>query len=247
MSAEGTYSGGGSAGTVKVTASELSNQKNAYLKAAKNMKNVADKVKQVRNQLGGDKMLEEARSALAKLGELLDNRAAGLEIMGKTLETAMQTYTESEKKSVAVSSGFKAHNRDFYGNPVSVGAGGGGGAGAAAAGLGAGAAPAASAPAASAPAASTQTVNYTENYVEVNNYYTAGAGAAGAGAAGAGSWAGTAGVAAAGAAAMFAGQKLFQGDGAKEGENRKPEGDSEKLERLKAELEQLKMQEGGEK
>ncbi|MCR4618057.1 MAG: hypothetical protein K5669_07730 [Lachnospiraceae bacterium] len=106
--------------SVKISVSELENQKTVYTKAIKNIKEVAGTVRTASKSIGDDKMFDETRKQLSKMAELLEVRAFTLEALLDALSTAVSSYKEVETKNVSTVSDFKAHKTDFYGNPVQV-------------------------------------------------------------------------------------------------------------------------------
>ena len=106
--------------SVKTSVDNLDQQKREYEKAIKSLNNALEQIKKVNRSLGNDDMLEGARTALTKLSASLETRASILQQMTKTLEQSGEKYTAAQKKAVAKSNQFSAHNRDFYGNPVVV-------------------------------------------------------------------------------------------------------------------------------
>ncbi len=106
--------------SVKTSVDNLDQQKREYEKAIKSLNNALEQIKKINRSLGNDNMLEGARTALTKLSASLETRASILQQMTKTLEQSGEKYTAAQKKAVAKSNQFSAHNRDFYGNPVVV-------------------------------------------------------------------------------------------------------------------------------
>lgn len=106
--------------SVKTSVDNLDQQKREYEKAIKSLNNALEQIKKVNRSLGNDNMLEGARTALTKLSASLETRAEVLLHMTKALEQSGEKYTAAQKKAVAKSNQFSAHNRDFYGNPVVV-------------------------------------------------------------------------------------------------------------------------------
>ena len=106
--------------TVKVSAHSLAQQKKEYEKAVKNLDNALEQIKKVNASLGKDAMLDGVRQALTKLAASLETRAGVILLMTKALEQSNAKYTAAQKKAVTKSNQFRAHNRDFYGNPVVV-------------------------------------------------------------------------------------------------------------------------------
>ena len=104
--------------SVKVSAHSLEQQKKEYEKAVKNLDNSLEQIKKVNASLGKDAMLDGVRQALTKLAASLETRAGVILLMTKALEQSNAKYTAAQKKAVTKSNQFRAHNRDFYGNPV---------------------------------------------------------------------------------------------------------------------------------
>lgn len=106
--------------SVKVSAHSLEQQKKEYEKAVENLDNALEQIKKVNASLGKDAMLDGVRQALTKLAASLETRAGVILLMTKALEQSNAKYTAAQKKAVTKSNQFRAHNRDFYGNPVVV-------------------------------------------------------------------------------------------------------------------------------
>lgn len=106
--------------SVKISVDNLNQQKREYEKAVKNLDNALEQIKKVNHSLGKDAMLEEVRNGLAKLSASMETRAGVLLLMTKALEQSGEKYTAAQKKAVTKSNQFRAHHRDFYGNPVVV-------------------------------------------------------------------------------------------------------------------------------
>ena len=106
--------------SVKVSAHSLEQQKKEYEKEVKNLDNALEQIKKVNASLGKDAMLDGVRQALTKLAASLETRAGVILLMTKALEQSNAKYTAAQKKAVTKSNQFRAHNRDFYGNPVVV-------------------------------------------------------------------------------------------------------------------------------
>ena len=106
--------------SVKVSAHSLEQQKKEYEKAVKNLDNALEQIKKVNASLGKDAMLDGVRQVLTKLTASLETRAGVILLMTKALEQSNAKYTAAQKKAVTKSNQFRAHNRDFYGNPVVV-------------------------------------------------------------------------------------------------------------------------------
>jgi hypothetical protein len=114
----------------------------------------AENVSQIRGKLGSDNMLAEVRNNLQKLQTQLGESRAVLNTAGEFLVQTVDSYSCVEVRQVKNVDGSKAHNRDFYKNPVTVASVGGAAAGVAAA----------------IPVnepAPANTVNYTDNSVNI--------------------------------------------------------------------------------
>ena len=79
-----------------------------------------EQIKKVNASLGTDAMLEGVRTSLTKLAVSLETRQGTLLVMIKALEQSGTKYRTAQKKAVTRSNQFRAHHRDFYGNPVVV-------------------------------------------------------------------------------------------------------------------------------
>ncbi len=158
-------------GAVKISVKALAPEKAVFSNAAKNARDVIETVKNAQRSIGSDRMFDEARRSLARLAELIEKRARTLEALTDALEAASVSYGNAQSQGVKAVTELKAHNTDFYGNPVHVSAASG--AAAAAAGTAAystetGAVSAQGA--AAAPAGDTVINNYEENIYITNNY-----------------------------------------------------------------------------
>jgi hypothetical protein len=145
---------------------------------AKLIDGYSERVTQVRGKLGDNETLAAVRNNLSKFKDQLTESRTILSIAGGLLTDTVEKYTAVETKQVKKVDSYKAHNRDFYKNPVVVASAGGAAGGAAVTAAASAPVQTASAPvqtvqtasapvqAASAPAQTT--VNYTEN-TTVNN------------------------------------------------------------------------------
>ena len=159
---------------------------------AKMVDGYADRVGRIRGQLGSDNMLAEIRNNLQRLGAQLGESRAILNTAGELLVKNVESYGGVELRQVKKVDSMKAHNRDFYKKPIVV-ASAGGGSGGAGAGAGTAGAAAGAGSGAATTTTTTNTVNYTDNSVNVTNYAApepAAGGAAQAGAAAGGGMAG---------------------------------------------------------
>lgn len=105
---------------IKVKVDVLEQQKKEYEKAIKSLDGALEQIKKVNASLGTDAMLEGVRTSLTKLAASLETRQGTLLVMIKALEQSGTKYRTAQKKAVTRSNQFRAHHRDFYGNPVVV-------------------------------------------------------------------------------------------------------------------------------
>lgn len=150
----------------KVSYKVLRQQGEEMKAVAKMVDEYASRVEAIRSKLGNDNMLAPIRDNLRKMNSQLGESRAILNTAGELLIKNVENYGGVETRQVKKVDAMKAHNRDFYKNPVVV-ASVGGAAGGAAAGVGAAAAGGAT----PQPAPAT-TINNTDNSV-TNNYYAA--------------------------------------------------------------------------
>lgn len=145
--------------TYKVSYKMLAKQGEELKAAAKLVDGYAERVNQIRGKLGEDQMFTQVRNNLQKLGVQLGESRTVLNTAGELLGKTVESYTGTETRQVKKVDNLKAHNRDFYKNPVVV------------------------ASAAGQTGQSSQTtVNYTDNSINVQNVtaasYTDGSGSA---------------------------------------------------------------------
>ncbi|MDR0818222.1 MAG: hypothetical protein LBN43_01450 [Oscillospiraceae bacterium] len=160
----------------KVSYKVLRQQGEALKATAKLLDGYSERVKTINGKLGSDNMLAEIRNNLQKLSVQLGESRAILNTAGEFLGKSTDNYSKTETTQVKKVDGLKAHNRDFYKNPVVVASAGGAAtvasAGGAAATMASGASGAAT-PSNTSTTTSTEstvsTVNYTDNSV-TNNY-----------------------------------------------------------------------------
>jgi hypothetical protein len=141
----------------KVSYKVLRQQGEDMKAVAKLVDGYAERVAQVSGRLGEGDLLAQVRTNLGKLREQLGESRTVLNTAGEFLTKTVDSYTGVEVRQVKKADGTRAHNRDFYKNPVVVASAGGAAVGSAAA---------MTAPAVSTPAATT--VNYTDNSVHVS-------------------------------------------------------------------------------
>lgn len=154
--------------TYKVSYKMLAKQGEELKAAAKLVDGYAERVNQIRGKLGEDQMFTQVRNNLQKLGVQLGESRTVLNTAGELLGKTVESYTGTETRQVKKVDNLKAHNRDFYKNPVVVASAGGASYTASAAGQ--------------TGQSSQTTVNYTDNSINVQNVtaasYTDGSGSA---------------------------------------------------------------------
>lgn len=117
----------------KVSYKMLRQQGEELKNVAKLLDGYAEKIKQTRSNLGNDDMLSSVRNNLNQLSTQLGEMRAITKLAGDVLTEGVEGYSALETRQVKKVDSLKAHNRDFYKNPVvvaSVGSGGGSGGGA---------------------------------------------------------------------------------------------------------------------
>ncbi|NLT15704.1 MAG: hypothetical protein GXY05_15360 [Clostridiales bacterium] len=147
----------------KVSYKVLREQGEELKAAAKLMDGYTERVNQIRGKLGSDEMLASVRNNLQKLAVQMGESRAIINMAGSVLTQSVEGYATLESRQVKKVDALKAHNRDFYKNPVVVASAGG-----AAAGGATGAAAAANTAAPTGAAAGPTTVEYTQNNTVIN-------------------------------------------------------------------------------
>lgn len=137
----------------KVSYNMLSQQGEELKKLAKLVDGYVDRINSVKGKLGDDKMLAQVRTNLGTLVTQLGETRAVMNTAGGLLSKTVESYSASETRQVKKVDSLKAHNRDFYKNPVVVASAGGAAAGAA--------------------AAAAPTIQYTDNSATFNYYAAA--------------------------------------------------------------------------
>ena len=164
----------------KVSYKVLSQQGEVIKGIAKEVDGYASRVDNIRSKLGDDDLLREIRQNLQKLSQQLGESRMVLSMAADVVEKCVEGYSGTEQKVVKKVDRVKAHNRDFYKNPVVVAsagvvvaAGGAMPASAAAMPSAAAAAPVASAaPVGAAPEVAPAAAETTVNVTMVNNETT---------------------------------------------------------------------------
>ncbi|MCM0761231.1 MULTISPECIES: hypothetical protein [Sporomusa] len=109
----------------KVSYKVLSKEAEELKAVAKLLDGYAQQVNQIQGRLGHNQTLATVRSNLQKLGAQLGESRAVLSTAGQILARSVGSYTSAETRQVKKVDNLKAHNRDFYKNPVVVASVGG--------------------------------------------------------------------------------------------------------------------------
>lgn len=119
----------------KVSYKVLSKEAEELKAVAKLLDGYAQQVNQIQSRLGHNETLAAVRSNLQKLGVQLGESRSVLSTAGQILAKSVGSYTAAETRQVKKVDNLKAHNRDFYKNPVVVASVGGAAAAASPAGM----------------------------------------------------------------------------------------------------------------
>lgn len=109
----------------KVSYKVLRQQGEEIKAVAKLVDGYAERIAQISGKLGDGEMLSEVRGNLQKLRTQLGESRAVLNTSGDLLIKSVENYGGTETRQVKKVDGMKAHNRDFYKNPVVVASAGG--------------------------------------------------------------------------------------------------------------------------
>ncbi len=109
----------------KVSYKVLSKEAEELKAVAKLLDGYAQQVNQIQGRLGHNQTLAAVRSNLQKLSVQLGESLAVLSTAGQILAKSVGSYTSAETRQVKKVDNLKAHNRDFYKNPVVVASVGG--------------------------------------------------------------------------------------------------------------------------
>lgn len=131
----------------KVSYKILREQSEELKTVAKLLDGYTEQVEQIRGRLGQDEMLSSVCDNLQKLCTQLGESRAIINMAGEVLSNSVEDYNTLETRQVKKVDALKAHNRDFYKNPVVVASVGS---------------------TAGASAAGATTINYTENNTYIN-------------------------------------------------------------------------------
>ena len=104
----------------KVSYKVLSQQGEVIKGIAKEVDGYASRVDNIRSKLGDDDLLREIRQNLQKLSQQLGESRMVLSMAADVVEKCVEGYSGTEQKVVKKVDRVKAHNRDFYKNPVVV-------------------------------------------------------------------------------------------------------------------------------
>lgn len=98
----------------------LTEQGEALRSLAKQLDGYAARVESIQGNLGDGDLLLSVRQNLSKLKEQLGESRVALHLAGEVLTQCMEGYSSTEKTVVKKVDSVRAHNRDFYKNPVAV-------------------------------------------------------------------------------------------------------------------------------
>ncbi len=108
----------------KVSYKLLAQQADDLLKVSSQLTTYSDQLSAIVPKLGEDELLQQLKTNINELAASMAESAELTSIAGNTLKESVEEYSNTEVKLVQHSEGTKAHSRDFYKNPVSVGGGG---------------------------------------------------------------------------------------------------------------------------
>lgn len=148
----------------KVSYKVLKQQGEELKAVAKLLDGYNERLNQVVSRLGQDGTLAQIRTNLQKFGVQLGESRAIINTAGELLNKSVESYSNVETRQVKRVDSLKAHNRDFYQNPIVV-ASVGGAAGIAAAAMSSGSADASPSAAASfsySDSANVHTIDFSE-------------------------------------------------------------------------------------
>jgi hypothetical protein len=148
----------------KVSYKVLKQQGEELKAVAKLLDGYNERLNQVVSRLGQDETLAQIRTNLQKFGVQLGESRAIINTAGELLNKSVESYSNVETRQVKRVDSLKAHNRDFYQNPIVV-ASVGGAAGIAAAAMSSGSADASPSAAASfsySDSANVHTIDFSE-------------------------------------------------------------------------------------
>jgi|GEM_PF-3255029 hypothetical protein len=109
----------------KVSYKVLKQQGEELKAVAKLLDGYNERLNQVISRLGQDETLTQIRTNLQKLGVQLGESRAIINTAGELLSKSVESYSNVETRQVKRVDSLKAHNRDFYQNPVVVASVGG--------------------------------------------------------------------------------------------------------------------------
>ncbi|MEA4924232.1 MAG: hypothetical protein VB084_02885 [Syntrophomonadaceae bacterium] len=109
----------------KVSYKVLKQQGEELKAVAKLLDGYNERLNQVASRLGQDETLAQIRTNLQKFGVQLGESRAIINTAGELLSKSVESYSNVETRQVKRVDSLKAHNRDFYQNPVVVASAGG--------------------------------------------------------------------------------------------------------------------------
>ena len=110
----------------KVSYEVLRQQGDKMKEIAKLIDGYTERVSQISSKLGNDEMLAEVRKNLQKLNTQFGESRVVLNTSGELLIKSVESYLGVETRQVKKVDGTRAHNRDFYKNPIVVASAGAG-------------------------------------------------------------------------------------------------------------------------
>lgn len=109
----------------KVSYKVLSEQGTTLKNIAKQIDSYTTRINAVRGKLGDDQLLQETRNNLQKLAQQMEENRTVINMASDVVLKCVEAYAGTEKETVKKVDAAKAHNRDFYKNPVVVASAGG--------------------------------------------------------------------------------------------------------------------------
>ncbi len=111
--------------TYKVSYKLLAQQADDLTKLGTKLGTLAETLNAIPAKMGQGEMLEKAKADIQALASQMGSQGELLSIAGATLSEVVEDYSGVETKMVQQTETTRAHNRDFYKNPVAVSSGSG--------------------------------------------------------------------------------------------------------------------------